>query len=140
MQSYRLKKTNWGSKSCPNIALNTKTKTAYAYLPQRGVADAIAEVNRINEEGYRYGISLDLKSFFDNVPDDRLTYQLRKHIADKRMVRLVNDFLTPLVIGRGKKRLTRNSIGTPQGSVLSPWLASMLIWTNWTRNSPDVAR
>jgi len=100
-------------------------KHSYAYLPESGVADAIAEVNRIREEGYRYGISLDLKSFFDNVPHDRLTYQIRMHIADKRVAGLVNAFLTPLIIGK-RRELTKNRIGTPQGSVLSPWLASML--------------
>ena len=109
-----------------NLPENAWSPYSYAYLPHSGVADAIAEVNRIKEEGYRYGISLDLKSFFDNVPHDRLTYQLHKHIADKRVVGLVKAFLTPLIISRGKKKLTRNRIGTPQGSVLSPWLASML--------------
>ena len=108
-----------------NLPENPWNKHSYAYLPESGVADAIAEVNRIREEGYRYGISLDLKSFFDNVPHDRLTYQLQRHITDKRVVRLVSVFLTPLMIGKCQK-LTKNRIGTPQGSVLSPWLASML--------------
>jgi len=108
-----------------NLPENAWNKHSYAYLPESGVANAIAEVNRIREEGYRYGISLDLKSFFDNVPHDRLTYQLRTHITDKRVVRLVSVFLTPLMIGK-RRELTKNRIGTPQGSVLSPWLASML--------------
>ena len=98
---------------------------SYAYLPQSGVADAIAEVNRIKEEGYRYGISLDLKSFFDNVPHDRLMSKLHVHIADKRVVRLVCAFLTALIIGE-HGALMKNRKGTPQGSVLSPWLASKL--------------
>ena len=108
-----------------NLPENAWNKHSYAYLPERGIADAIAEVNRIRKEGYRYGISLDLKSFFDNVPHDRLTYQLRTHITDSRVVRLVNAFLTPLIIGK-RRELTKNRKGTPQGSVLSPWLASML--------------
>jgi len=108
-----------------NMPENAWSPYSYAYLPHSGIADAIAEVNRIMEEGYSYGITLDLKSFFDNVPHDRLTYQLRKHIADKRVVGLVTAFLIPLIIGKGKKP-TRNRIGTPQGSVLSPWLASQL--------------
>lgn len=98
---------------------------SYAYLPQGDIADAIAEVNRIRKEGYRYGIALDLKSFFDNVPHDRLIQKLHVHITDKRVVRLVNAFLTALIIGE-RGPLTKNRIGTPQGSVLSPWLASML--------------
>jgi len=108
-----------------NLPEDAWNKHSYAYLPESGVANAIAEVNHIREEGYRYGISLDLKSFFDNVPHDRLTYQLRTHITDKRVVSLVSVFLTPLMIGK-RRELTKNRIGTPQGSVLSPWLASML--------------
>ena len=98
---------------------------SYAYLPQSGVADAITEVNHIKEEGYRYGISLDLKSFFDNVPHDRLIQKLHVHIADKRVGRLVTAFLTAPIVGE-RGALTKNRKGTPQGSVLSPWLASML--------------
>ena len=108
-----------------NLPVDTWSEHSYAYSPKRSVAEAIAEVNRIREEGYRYGISLDLKSFFDNVPHDRLIHQLRIHIADMRVTGLVNAFLTPLIIGRHKE-LTKNRAGTPQGSVLSPWLASML--------------
>jgi len=108
-----------------NLPENAWNEHSYAYQPECGVADAITEVNRIRKEGYRYGISLDLKSFFDNVPHDRLMYQLRTHINDTRVVRLVNAFLTPLMIGK-RRELTKNRIGTPQGSVLSPWLASML--------------
>ncbi|MBP5586983.1 MAG: hypothetical protein J6Y92_11600 [Lentisphaeria bacterium] len=108
-----------------NMPENPWSPYSFAYQPKRGVADAIAEVNRIREEGYQYGITMDLKAFFDNVPHDRLVQKLRVHIADKRVVKLVVAFLTPLVIGR-HGTLTRNRIGTPQGSVLSPWLASML--------------
>ena len=108
-----------------NLPGDPWSKHSYAYLPKRGVADAITEVNRIREEGYRFGISLDLKAFFDNVPHDRLIAKLRRHIADKRVVRLVKNFLTPVVLGKHGHR-TINRIGTPQGSVLSPWLASML--------------
>ena len=108
-----------------NLPENSWSPFSYAYHPKCGVANAIAEVNHIRKEGYRYGITLDLKSFFDNVPHDRLIQKLRTHIADKRLVRLVTAFLTPLVIGK-KGALTKNRIGTPQGSVLSPWLASDL--------------
>ena len=98
---------------------------SYAYQSGRGVSDAIAEVNRIREDGFQYGIIIDLKAFFDNVDHGRLLKKLHIHIADERVVKLVTAFLTPLVIGE-RGTLTRNRIGTPQGSVLSPWLASIL--------------
>ena len=108
-----------------NLPENPWSEYSFAYLPKRGVADAIAEVNKIRSEGYTFGISLDLKAFFDNVPHDRLIAKIRKHVTDKRVVRLVTAFLTPAVIGK-RGRPTINRIGTPQGSALSPWLASML--------------
>ena len=108
-----------------NLPVNPWNQHSYAYHRQSSPAKAIAEVNRIREEGYRYGITFDLKSYFDNVPHDRLNYKLHFHIADKRVVRLVNSFLTPLMIGKGRE-LTKNRKGTPQGSVISPWLASDL--------------
>ena len=108
-----------------NLPENTWNKHSYAYHPKCGVADAIAEVNHIRKEGYRYGITLDLKSFFDNVPHDRIIQKLRIHITDKRVARLVISFLTTLIIG-DKGALVKNRKGTPQGSVISPWLASDL--------------
>ena len=104
---------------------NPWSEYSFAYQSGLGVADAIAEVNRIRSDGYTFGVSLDLKAFFDNVPHDRLIAKLRKHIADGRVVRLVTAFITPVVLGEHRHR-TVNRIGTPQGSVLSPWLASML--------------
>ncbi len=108
-----------------NLPENPWCPFSYAYHYQSNVANAIAEVNRIRKEGYRYGITLDLKSFFDNVPHDRLMQKLRIHIADKRVTGLVHAFLTALIIGK-KRTLTKNRKGTPQGSVISPWLASDL--------------
>ena len=108
-----------------NLPKNAWSEYTFAYLPKCGVADTVAEVNKIRSEGYSFGVSLDLKAFFDNVPHDRLRAKLRKHITDSRVVGLVIAFLTQPVIGKGGCR-TINRIGTPQGSVLSPWLASML--------------
>ena len=108
-----------------NLPENPWSSYSYAYQSGRGVADAIREVNRIRREGYQFGIALDLKAFFDNVPHDRLIRKLHAHLTDKRVVKLVTAFLTPLVIGK-HGTLTKNRIGTPQGSVLSPWLASEL--------------
>lgn len=98
---------------------------SFAYQEKLGVADAIAEVNRIREEGYRFCISFDLKAFFDNVAHDRLLGKLNVHLLDTRVIDLVGKFITTEIVGTNGTR-KRNRIGTPQGSVLSPWLASKL--------------
>lgn len=107
-----------------NTPDNAWCSTSFAYKAKTGVADAIEETDRIIEDGYKYAICLDLKAFFDNVPHPRLKRKLQKHIADRRVVRLVSDFLTPVIVPKGERFINR--IGTPQGSVISPWLASKL--------------
>ena len=104
---------------------NTWSKFSFAYQEKRSVANAITEVNHIREEGYDFCVCLDLKAFFDNVPHYRLIEKLKVHLRDTRVIDLVTKFLTPVVAGRDGG-LIRNRLGTPQGSVLSPWLASML--------------
>ena len=108
-----------------NSKQDTWSKYSYAYQKDCSVANAINEVDKIRSEGYRFCIQLDLKSFFDNVPHDRLMAKLNRHIADNRVVTLVRRFLTPIMRNRSGHAV-RNRIGTPQGSVISPWLASKL--------------
>ena len=108
-----------------NLPDNPWSPYSYAYQTGRNVGTAIEEVDRIREEGYTHAVKMDLSSFFDNVPHDRLVRKLRIHIPDKRVAGLVNAFLTTLVI-RPDGTVSRNRKGTLQGSPLAPWLASML--------------
>ena len=108
-----------------NLPKDTLCKYSYAYLPDRGIADAIAEVNKIRSEGYTFGISLDLKAFFDNVPHDRLIAKIQKHIVDRGVVRLLKAFVTAPVIDK-YEHLTISRLGTPQGSPISSWLAAVI--------------
>ncbi len=108
-----------------SIPEHTWSPYSYAYQVGRGVQDAIAEVNHIREEGYSHAVKLDMKSFFDNIPHPQLMEKIRTHIADMRVADLTCAFLTPLV-DNGSGTLRRNEKGTPQGSVISPWLASKL--------------
>ena len=107
--------------STPNDAWS---KSSFAYTAHTGVAEAIAETDKIIAEGYQYAVCLDLKAFFDNVPHSRLKLKLQAHIKDKRARKLIEAFLTPVVVQKGKRSINR--VGTPQGSVVSPWLASKL--------------
>ena len=102
---------------------NPWSPSSFAYQAGLGVSNAIAEVNNIREEGYSFCITLDLSAFFDNVPHDRLLGKLKVHLKDPRVIELVKKFLTSVIAGPNGE-LKRTRIGTPQGSVLSPWLAS----------------
>ena len=103
---------------------NTWSSSSFAYLHGTGLPAAIESAGRIITDGYEYAVCLDLKAFFDNIPHQRLRRKLEKHITDKRVVRLIWFFVTTAVMDHGVKSINRK--GTPQGSVISPWLASKL--------------
>ena len=79
---------------------STWSPFSFAYQEKLGVADAIAEVNHIREEGYRFCISFDLKAFFDNVDHGRLLGKLHVHLLDTRVIDLVGKFITTEIVGR----------------------------------------
>jgi group II intron reverse transcriptase/maturase len=107
------------------LAKNTWSPNSFAYTEGRGPKEAIARVDELRRRGYTWAIALDLKAFFDNVPHDRLKAKIGKFIVDKRVVDLIVRFITPLILGENGK-VRRNRKGTPQGSVISPILASKL--------------
>ena len=84
------------------------------------------------EEGYEWCASVDLKSFFDEIPHDLILRLVRRKIADERLVTLVARALKAGVIVEGKYEKTTK--GSPQGSPLSrcyPILCSMNWITSW---------
>lgn len=108
-----------------NLPKNPWCPYSFAYHHGQNTTDAIEEVNRIREEGYKYAIELDLESFFDNVRHTRLLKKLRRHIADKRVVRMISHIISALIINNHGE-LTKNRKGTPQGFAISSWLAADL--------------
>ena len=107
-----------------NMPDNARSGSSFAYHHGTGVADATVEADKIIGNGFQAAVCVDLKGFFDNVPHERLRRKLYAHVVDKRVCRLVWWFVTALVSDKGQ--LSRNRLGTPQGSVISPWLASDL--------------
>lgn len=83
-------------------------------------------------------LDLDLKSFFDNIPKDKLVQIVEKRIADPRIVRLIQKWLKAGVMEDGV--WTETEAGTPQGAVISPLLSNVYLhyvldqWTDqWRR-------
>ncbi len=109
---------------------DTWSQYSYAYREGINISHAIQEVDRIRAEGYRYAIQMDLASFFDNVPHDRLIAKLYAHIKDKRVVKLLISFITAVVIGKGNdcyRKFLRVVFFHP---IWHP----CFIWTNWIKN------
>ncbi len=86
----------------------------------------VAEVHReYIEAGYQWVVDIDLAKFFDTVNHDRLMARMKADIADKRVLRVVNDYLKAGVMVKGV--VIETAEGTPQGGPLSPLLSNIVL-------------
>lgn len=98
---------------------------SYGFRPQRGCKDALRRVDRLVKAGYKYTVDVDLKSYFDTIPHDRLVEELRKHVADNSVIELVKKFLQADVLD-GLEHWTPTA-GAPQGAIISPLLSNLYL-------------
>jgi group II intron reverse transcriptase/maturase len=101
------------------------TESNFGFRRGKSQHQAIEHVRGIVEEGYGWCASVDLKSFFDEIPHDLILRLIRRKIADERLVTLVARALKAGVIVEGKFEKTTK--GSPQGSPLSPMLSNIVL-------------
>jgi RNA-directed DNA polymerase len=98
---------------------------SYGFRPGRGCKDALRRVDKLLKQGYRYVVDVDLKSYFDTIPHDKLLDEVRKYVGDGRVVALIEAFLKARIFD-GMQEWTPES-GAPQGAVLSPLLSNLYL-------------
>jgi len=98
---------------------------SYGFRPKRGCKDALREVEQLLKSGNIHVVDADIKSYFDSIPHDLLMDEVRKYIADGRVLKLLEAFLTVDILD-GMNRWTPEG-GTPQGAVISPMLANLFL-------------
>ena len=85
------------------------------------------------------GVDVDIQGYFDNINQEKLMKLVEMRISDKRVLKLIRQWLGAGVMEEGTVR--RSDLGTPQGRVISPLLAN--IYLNyfdllWERNGKEV--
>ena len=98
---------------------------SYGFRPGRGCKDALRRVDKLLKQGCRYVVDVDLKSYFDTIPHDKLLDEVRKYIGDGRVLALIEAFLKADIFD-GMRQWTPES-GAPQGAVLSPLLSNLYL-------------
>ncbi len=98
---------------------------SYGFRPRRSAHDAVKAAQGHVEAGYRWVVDIDLAKFFDTVNHERLMARMKGDIADKRVLRLVNDYLKAGVMVNGV--VVETEEGTPQGGPLSPLLSNIVL-------------
>ena len=99
---------------------------SYGFRPRRRAQDAIAEVHFLGSRGYTWVFEGDIKACFDELSHCAILERVRRRVGDKRVLSLVKSFLKAGIMSSGGQ--VRDSVtGTPQGGILSPLLANVVL-------------
>jgi len=98
---------------------------SYGFRPGRGQIDALDNVRKNAEKGYRVVLDADIEGFFDHVDHEHVMEALRRRISDAWILRLIWRWLKAGVIVLNEREDTDE--GTPQGGVISPLLANVYL-------------
>jgi len=101
------------------------TESNFGFRRGKSQHQAIKHVQKIVAEGYEWCASIDLQSFFDEIPHDLILKLIRRKISDEKLVTLIARALKAGVIEDGI--LVKTLKGCPQGSPLSPMLSNIVL-------------
>ena len=104
------------------------SNNSYGFRPNRSVENAIARTYRLLQmSNLHFVICFDIKGFFDNVNHKKLIQQMWSlGIRDKQLIWIIKSIL------RAPIKMPDNTLvypqkGTPQGGIISPLLANIVL-------------
>ena len=101
------------------------SESSYGFRPGKSAGQAILQVQTYINEGYRWIVDIDLKSFFDEVNHDYLMNLVKRKVNDPQLLRLIWRYLRSPIQIDGKLQKRRK--GVPQGGPLSPLLSNIVL-------------
>lgn len=114
---------------------------SYGFRPGRSAHQALQEIHRHLQAGFREVYDADLQGYFDSIPHEKLMACLRMRLSDRSVLALIRSWLEAVVVEQdeaGQTRGHRPQQGTPQGGVLSPLLANVYLhWFDKCFHRPD---
>lgn len=99
--------------------------SSFGFRQGRNCHQALSHVLELHNEGIRVVLDADIKGFFDNLPHKVIMEAVAAQVSDGNILRLIQKFLRSGVMEEGVFKPT--TIGTPQGGVISPLLANIVL-------------
>ncbi|MBV8100097.1 MAG: group II intron reverse transcriptase/maturase [Verrucomicrobia bacterium] len=104
--------------------------SSFGFRQKRNCHMAIEAALELHDLGFGWVVDADIKGFFDNLSHRIIMQSVAERVADGNILDLVEKFLTSGVMDGGVFKPT--SIGTPQGGVISPLLANIVLnYLDW---------
>ena len=107
---------------------------SYGFRPGKRSTQAMEAVREAGNRGHNVVIDADIRDYFGSIDHEKLMVLLKERISDRRVLKLIRQWLGAGVMEDGTVRETL--AGTPQGGVISPLLSNIYlnlldrIWMN----------
>jgi group II intron reverse transcriptase/maturase len=99
--------------------------SSYGFRPKRSATQALEVLRVQGARGGNHVLDADIRDYFGSLDQTKLMRLLERRISDRRVLKLLRQWLDTGVMEEGQWRAT--AMGTPQGGVISPLLANIYL-------------